>query len=200
MGVCKMNIYLLRHGQTDENKNKSYYGKLDSDLNEIGKAQAEAAGELLKDINFDTIYISERKRTRKTAELALGKDNLNFIKDGRINEISFGEFEGKDYKEIQKNYPEEYELWNNKWKEFTPPGGESYIQFYDRIKVFMDELIRENHENVLIVTHGGVIRSIYCYVLEGNMNLYWKFSSKNGDLSIIKYEYGNLFIDSITHV
>lgn len=193
-----MKIYLLRHGETEANKNKFYYGKLDVSLNEKGRAQAKSAGALLKNINFSSIYISERKRTKETAEIALGK-SAEFIIDKRINEINFGEFEGKSYEEIQKKFPKEYQEWNNNWKEFVPPGGESYLQFYSRVESFMKELLNEDEKEVLIVTHGGVMRAIYCYVLDNNMNLYWKFGSKNGDLSIIKYEYGNLFIDSITH-
>jgi alpha-ribazole phosphatase len=194
-----MNIFLLRHGETKENKNKTYYGKLDSELNEAGIAQAKNAGKLLKGIEFDSVYISERQRTKKTAEIALDKSGLNFVVDSRINEISFGAFEGKDYKEIQEKFPKETELWDKDWKGFQPPSGESYLEFYDRIKSFMDDIIKKQEENILIVTHGGVIRTIYCYVLGGNMDLYWKFASRNGDVSIIKYEFGNLFIDSITH-
>lgn len=195
-----MQIYLLRHGETEENKSRFYYGKLDVSLNEAGIAQSVKAGELLKEIKFDSIYISERKRTRETAEAALNNKNLNLIIDKRINEIDFGKFEGKNYEQIQKEFPSEYEMWNNNWKEFAPPGGESYRQFYSRTKEFLDDILNKEQENVLVVTHGGVIRTIYCCVLNGNLDLYWKFSSKNCDISIIKYEYGNLFIDSISHV
>ncbi|MCM8710060.1 alpha-ribazole phosphatase [Clostridium sp. SYSU_GA19001] len=193
-----MNIYLLRHGETEGNKNKFYYGKLNMSLNENGKTQAKNAGILLKNINFKNIYISERKRTRETAEIVLGRTE-GFIIDSRINEINFGEFEGRSYEEIQKKFPIEYEKWSSNWKEFVPPGGESYIQFYSRVRNFMKELLETGEEDVLVVTHGGVIRAVYCYVLDNNLDFYWKFSSENGDLSIIKYEYGNLFIDSITH-
>jgi len=195
-----MQIYLLRHGETEENKSRFYYGKLDVSLNKAGITQSKNAGELLKEIKFDSIYISERKRTRETVEAALNNKNLNLIIDKRINEIDFGKFEGKNYEQIQKEFPSEYEMWNENWKEFAPPGGESYRQFYNRIKEFLEDILHKEQENVLVVTHGGVIRTIYCCVLEGNLDLYWKFSSKNCDISIIKYEYGNLFIDSISHV
>lgn len=196
-----MNIYLLRHGETEENKNKFYYGKLNVSLNEKGRLQSQGAGVLLKGINFDKIYISERKRTKETVEIALNNNSpLAAVVDGRINELDFGKFEGKSYKDIQKEFPKEYEQWNKEWKSFTPPGGESYEQFYARIKSFMEELLLEKHENVLVVTHGGVVRSILCFVLGENLDLYWKFASRNGDVTLIKYEYGNLFIDSITHV
>jgi alpha-ribazole phosphatase len=192
-------IYLLRHGETEENKNKVYYGKLDVGLNEKGKVQAKHAADFLRDVNFSSVYISERRRTRETAEIVLGNSSATFIVDNRINEISFGEFEGKSYEEIKKTFPVECEQWDENWKEFIPPGGESYLKFCNRISSFMQELLRKKEEEVLIVTHGGVIRAMYCYVLNNNIDLYWKFASKNGDVSVLRYEFGNLFIDSITH-
>ncbi|MFL0267287.1 alpha-ribazole phosphatase [Candidatus Clostridium radicumherbarum] len=195
-----MNIYLLRHGETEENKNRFYYGKLDVSLNDKGKTQALKAREFLEEVNFNKVYTSERLRTKETASLVARKGLNKFVADKRINEMDFGEFEGKDYKEIQKLYPKEYESWSRDWKEFSPPGGESYLEVYNRVKEFMEELLREQSENVLVVTHGGIIRTILCYVLGGNLENFWKFSSKNCDISLIKYEYGNIFIDSITHM
>lgn len=195
-----MNIYLLRHGETEENKNKFYYGKLDVSLNENGKIQAKKVKEFLREINFDIVYTSERSRTKETAGLVVGGKYDKFVVDKRINEMDFGDFEGKGYIEIQKQYPKEYETWNNNWKEFSPPGGESYMNFYKRVREFMEQLLKQDNENVLIVTHGGIIRTIFCYVLGGKLDNFWKFSSHNCDLSLIKYEYGNIFIDSITHM
>jgi alpha-ribazole phosphatase len=195
-----MNIYLVRHGETQENKNKLYYGNLDVSLNEKGKTQALKASEALREINFDRVYTSERSRTKETASLILNGRSNPFMIDKRINEMDFGEFEGKDFKEIQRLYPKEYEAWKNNWKEFSLPGGESYTEVYKRVDNFMEELLKENYKNVLVVSHGGIIRTILCYVLGGNLDNFWKFSSNNCDLCLIKYEYGNIFIDSITHM
>ncbi len=63
-----MNIYLIRHGETEQNKRKKFYGKLDVGLNEKGKEQSYKAGEFLKNIDFNKIYVSDRKRTRETVE------------------------------------------------------------------------------------------------------------------------------------
>ena len=194
-----MNLYFLRHGETEQNKKKVFYGSLDVGLTEKGRLQAKKASKFFDAINFDKVYTSDRKRTKETAELVLEDQEFTMIHDARINEIDFGEFEGKNYEEIQKRYPKQCEEWKNNWKDFVPPNGESYGQFYKRVQAFFDELLAQNDENVLVVTHGGVIRSLYCFVLGGNLDFYWKFSSRNCDLSIIKYEYGNLFIDSITH-
>ncbi|KEJ01956.1 alpha-ribazole phosphatase [Clostridium botulinum] len=198
-----MNVYLVRHGETDHNKRKNFYGKLDVGLNEKGEKQSYKVGELLKDVKFNKIYISDRKRTRETAERILEKNKFydkekNIIyKDERINEIDFGIFEGKSYEEIGSLYPKEQEKWEKDWKNFAPPKGESAVVFYNRVENFMKHIQKEEDGNYLIVTHGGVIRMIYSYILQNNMDFYWNFASRNGDITLIKYEYGNLFIDYI---
>ncbi|APR00179.1 alpha-ribazole phosphatase [Clostridium botulinum] len=198
-----MNIYLIRHGETEQNKRKNFYGKLDVGLNEKGEEQSYKVGELLKDIEFNKIYISDRKRTRETAEIILERNKFyekekNIIyKDERINEIDFGIFEGKSYEEIGSLYPKEQEKWEKDWKNFAPPKGESAVVFYNRVENFMKHIQKEEDGNYLIVTHGGVIRMIYSYILQNNIDFYWNFASRNGDITLIKYEYGNLFIDYI---
>ncbi|MCI1944458.1 alpha-ribazole phosphatase [Clostridium luticellarii] len=197
-----MNIYFVRHGQTNENNKGYYYGKMDVYLNEKGLSQARKAAAFLSPIKFDEVYVSERKRTTETARIIL-QDHSQRVKlnvDKRINEMDFGSFEGKNYRDIKKLYPKEWEVWCSDWKNQSPPGGESYIQFYSRIHGFMDDILKLDRENILIVTHGGVVRSVYCYILNGNLDFFWKFASKNGDVTLIKYEYNNLYIDSITHV
>ncbi|MBU3155292.1 alpha-ribazole phosphatase [Clostridium estertheticum] len=194
-----MNIYLLRHGQTEENRKGSYYGNLDISLNEIGVAQGNKAKDFFSDIKLDRVYVSDKKRTLEMAKLALGLKEMEIIQDSRINETNFGDFEGKTYEEIKKFYPKECLCWTNNWKEFVPPKGESYIELCMRVKSFMDNIKKLDFDNILICAHSGVIRAIYCYIMDENIDLFWKFGCKNGDISIIKYEYGNLYIDAIMH-
>lgn len=195
-----MNLYFVRHGETKHNENKSYYGRLDVELTEKGISQAKRVGGLLDNVNFSKIYVSEKTRAEQTAKIILKNKQCNLIKDSRINETNFGLFEGKSYDQLKELYPEEWKLWCEDWKSFAPPEGESYTLLYDRVKSFMDDLLKLDEENILIVTHGGVIRSIYCYVLNGNLDFFWSFGCKNCDITMIKYEYKNLYIDSITHI
>lgn len=194
-----MNIYFVRHGETDSNKDKLYYGKDDVKLNFKGIGQGKKVRKMLANIDFDNIYTSESIRTIEMAEI-INHDNTSIKKDKRINEMDLGVFEGKNYKELQKQYPEELKCWSENWKEYAPPKGESYKEFYKRVESFMSEIKDKDCENLLIVTHSGVIRTVYCYILNGMLDSFWKFSSKNGDVSLIKYEYGNWYIDYIKHL
>jgi len=195
-----MNIYLLRHGETEENRKGSYYGKLDISLNTVGINQGNKAKVFFNDIKVDRVYVSDKKRTLEMAKLVLGETEIGFIQDSRINETNFGDFEGKTYAEISTVYPKECIFWGKNWKEFVPPNGESYIKLCERVKRFMEDIKNLEFDNILICAHSGVIRAIYCYVMNENIDLFWKFACRNGDISIIKYEYGNLYIDAIMHV
>lgn len=190
-----MNIYLVRHGETEKNTLKKYYGNLDVGLNERGKVQCEYLREKLKNIEFNKVYTSKMKRTIETADIILQDRNHEIIKDNRLNEMSMGDFEGKDHKELEKLYPKEWKAWCEYWKECSPPKGESYREFYLRVKEFIEEVLKEDVENILIIAHGGVIKSIYTYILGEDFDIFWKVSSRNGELSLIKYEYGNLYLE-----
>lgn len=196
-----MNIYIVRHGQTEENINNFYYGKLDVPLNQNGELQLKISSEKLKDVEFGKIFVSSRKRTQESCKIICKNSILNqgkkYIIDDRINEMDFGVFEGKSFQDIEKLYPREYESWGKDWKNFSIPEGESYQDFFIRIKSFLDYILTLKEDNILIVTHGGVIKTLYCCILDNNLDFFWKFSSKNGDISLVKYEYGNIFIEKI---
>ncbi|WP_315116190.1 alpha-ribazole phosphatase [uncultured Clostridium sp.] len=195
-----MNIYLVRHGETDNNYNKTYYGKIDCSLNENGRHQSSIIKSRIEKINFDKIFTSEMKRAKETAHIILENSKYELIEDGRLNEMDMGIFEGKDHKELEENYSVEWKNWCNNWKEYKIPNGESYIEFYDRVKDFFEEILRGEEKDILVVAHGGVMKSIYSYILGENLDIFWKISSRNGDMTLIKYEYGNIYIDSIIPV
>ncbi|MEW9095168.1 MAG: alpha-ribazole phosphatase [Clostridiaceae bacterium] len=195
-----MNIYLVRHGETDNNYNKIYYGKIDCSLNNNGRYQASIIKNRIEEINFDKVFTSEMKRAKETAHIILNDSKYELIEDERLNEMNMGIFEGKDHKELEENYSVEWKSWCNNWKEYKIPDGESYIEFYERVKDFFEEILRGEEKDILVVAHGGVMKSIYSYILGENLDIFWKISSRNGDIALIKYEYGNIYIDSIIPV
>lgn len=196
-----MNIYLVRHGQTEGNMKRFYYGEMDAELNQNGVLELKNLSEKLKDIEFGKIFVSDRRRTQESCRIICQNSKFNrkkeYVIDDRISEMNFGVFEGKSFENIKKLYPNECENWGKDWKNFTIPQGESYRDFFIRIRSFFDYVLSLEEENILVVTHGGVIRTIYCCILDNNLDFFWKFSSKNGDISLVKYEYQNLFIEKI---
>lgn len=191
-----MNIYIARHGETGENINGNYYGAMDVSLSDKGKKQSESIGRFIDNIDFNYVFTSEKKRTIETVKYALGA-NVEVNIDKRLNERNFGVFEGHGYEKLKELFPKEYTQWENNWIDYVPQEGESHRNVCERVFEFMDKVLKLEAENIFICAHAGVIRAMYCYLMEKNIEAFWKFGCKNGDLALLKYEYGNLYLDSI---
>ena len=151
------NLYILRHGETVWNREGRYQGRKDSDLTELGEMQALRQRELLASISNrpSNVYVSPQGRAVHTARLALEAPD-KMILDERLQEISFGDWEGVTHNEVRSQVDDRYDsgYWN-----FHSPNGETYAMISDRVQGFLDYLT----EPAIIVTHGAtstVLRGI----------------------------------------
>ena len=101
--IRRMKLYLVRHGETDWNKVKRIQGQVDIPLNQFGKRLAEETAEGLRDIPFDLCISSPLSRAHETARIILYGKDIPIIKDARIEEMAFGEYEGNAVQEITGN-------------------------------------------------------------------------------------------------
>lgn len=173
-----MELYLIRHGQTDWNKEERLQGKIDIELNENGRAMAIAAGEQLKSVHFDKVYSSPLKRALVTAQLICGDKNPDIIIDERLREISFGVLEGKTYTEITTpDSPFRYFFSDNEVDKFVAPeGGESIESLCARTKNFVQTIIEpqaDSADRILIVAHGALLASMMCYLDNHGIANFW---------------------------
>lgn len=148
-----MNLYVVRHGQTDWNIQGKIQGSTDIELNQIGINQASQTAELLKDIDFNAIYSSPLKRTFSTAELINKYHNVNIITDTRLVERGFGDFEGS------KNVLYNIEEYLDYEKNLNTNNVECIQDVFGRIESFLSyiyDTYKNSNSNVLIVTHGGI--------------------------------------------
>ena len=152
-----MKLFVVRHGETNENIGKIMQGNMDTVLNEKGREQAKIARDKLALENIDVIYASPKSRTRETAEI-ISDGKIEILYDDRLKSRNHGEFEGMDRRTINlKDY------WNYNLN-MQYQSAESIRNLYDRVSNFLD-MIKEKHNNqtVLIVTHSGVCRILYYY-------------------------------------
>jgi alpha-ribazole phosphatase len=183
-----MRLLIARHGQTKHNLDRRYQGMTDAPLNETGRVQAERLADRLTGERLDVIYSSPLMRSTQTAELISKINDLQIKKDERLREISFGEWEGMSYDEIQAQYPDLLEKWINDPAHVPPPNGETLIQLAIRVKEVVDEIkSRHARQDVLIVTHGGVIRTMLCLSLGLDLNRHMQFECATGSLSELSF-------------
>ena len=157
---------LIRHGETDWNRELRFQGQLDVPLNAVGLEQARRVGERLSQEFADELISSDLLRTQQTAEpislLRPAQAALAAQLNAGLREQSFGKLEGMSVPEIQQTLPDVWARWTEFDADYTVDGGETARQFHTRVMQAMSALARAHaHKTLIIVTHGGVLDMIY---------------------------------------
>jgi broad specificity phosphatase PhoE len=142
-------LWLVRHGATDWSDAGRLNGWTDVPLNERGRAQATWLAGQLKGREFAGVWSSDLARAEETARLVLGQP----VPDRRLRELDFGALEGRRWEEISAEVQRALITFDG----FEAPEGESVAELDSRVFRFLQELPRGEH---LVVTHGGVIRTL----------------------------------------
>jgi len=151
-------IYIVRHGQTDWNREHRIQGHMDIPLNEVGIKEAYVVKDKLKDIDFDLVFSSPLKRAYQTAQIITNKP---IRIDDRLIERSNGTLEGVSDTELFSKIN-----WDD---EDNPYGIEKLSDLRYRVNSFLDEIINNySNQNILVVTHAGIGIQIRTY-FEGEL-------------------------------
>lgn len=179
-------VYLLRHGDTEATENGYYAGWMDIPLSERGRRRIIRVREVLSFDGFRKVFVSPLKRAIETARIVSSDSPLEICKE--IQERSFGVWEGKRWEEIELLFPEEIKKWRENPLLFTPPGGESFKVILERVVGFWGRLQEEPSGKYLVVTHGGVIRSLLVHLLGMDFSSTFRVLLDPGVLVKIKEE------------
>lgn len=165
-----MQIYIVRHGETDANKNGYAQGWTDDPLNENGHKLAEITGQGMKGIRFDCCISSPLIRARETAEIIL-RESCNIISvsvDDRIKEMNFGNFEMMSVKDEKVVRFLEKPVFDYRF-----PDGESIADVMERTQEFLKGLIaKDDGKTYLVSTHGCALRAMLNFLYEDPSD-YW---------------------------
>nr|WP_255666836.1 alpha-ribazole phosphatase [Halanaerobium polyolivorans] len=184
----KTELLLIRHGETEWNKKLIFQGQSDIELNERGRKNSKKNAEFLKMLSYDHIYCSDLKRAKKTARFIAREMGKEIIEAKEIRELNFGEWEGLGFKEIENKYPEEFKAWKEDPLKNHPPGGEEVSKFNHRVNKFFNNIIKKHKgEKIIVVTHGGVIKTYLTEIIEVPPNRFWQFQIENNSLTEIKF-------------
>ena len=149
-----MKMWMIRHAETEYNKQRRYQGRLDLPISEKGRRSLEPSGEPVS-----RVYVSTLRRTAQTARILFPEAQL--IEVPGLEEMDFGRFDGHTSEELESDPA--YQEWIDSWCTTAIPGGESRQQFSERIVRAMTKLIEQaasaGEEKLVIVAHGGTIMS-----------------------------------------
>ncbi|MGK0465144.1 alpha-ribazole phosphatase [Clostridium sp.] len=183
------NIYLTRHGETELNMKKVYFGWTDVPLTLQGEAQCRVVAESLNGIAFDSIITSPLIRTMQSSEIITGLNKNNFEIYPELKELNFGKWENLHYKEIEKIYNNEWLEWAKDWQGFCIPEGESFNTFYDRVKLCFNEIAEKyKGKTILIVGHQGVLKIIATLILNLKAEEFWTLTFKFGTCKLYQID------------
>ncbi|MFA5863566.1 MAG: histidine phosphatase family protein [Phycisphaerae bacterium] len=195
-------LLLVRHASTGPEYAGRYVGSTDVPLSAEGLRQAEGLASLVRRSKKYTplrsrllkgdqpcmsilrIITSPLRRARQTGETLAGVVPVEV--DADLREIDFGKWEGRTFDQIAVSDPQLVDRWANYDSEFAFPGGESTQHFLERVHRVADRMAADPAENVLAVTHGGVIRAIICYLLGLPSRNYLLFDVKPASLTTIE--------------
>jgi probable phosphoglycerate mutase len=182
-------LIVIRHGETLYNVEDRLTGQSDIPLSSLGEQQALAVAAYLSTEQLDVIVSSNLQRTRATAMAIAQYHESTVQEDPLLRELSLGQWEGRTMAEIEASEPDLMQRRLTDPLTFTPEGGETLLQFRDRIVRALENWYRYHPDGTVVwVTHAGVIGVLICHVLEIDLRRRWQFHHNNAsvtELSIV---------------
>jgi broad specificity phosphatase PhoE len=181
-------LYLIRHGQTDWNVEGRYQGQTDQPLNATGRAQAEALAQQLAPLRFEAVYSSNLLRAVETAQIVAVALGLTVQLDPRLREINQGEWEGQLVADIAR-------LYRTAWADRThnpllarAPGGESVAEVAARLADAAGDFARRHPAGpVLVVSHGLALATLICQARQRPLAEAYQAIPENGRPEVIDW-------------
>ena len=189
-------ILLVRHGETNWNRDGRFQGQIDIPLNENGHRQAAQSGEFLQMAPIDSAVSSSMKRPKETAEGILKKHpQVKLTLTDQLWEISHGEWEGMLETEIESGYPGMLAQWQSQPETVQMPGGENLQDVWARAKKGWEDIVAtysdaQTPQTVMVVAHDAINKAILCQLFDLGPEKFWQFKQGNGAVSVIDYHGG----------
>lgn len=184
-------IWLVRHGETQSNRDRIFQGQLDTELTERGIEQASRTGQALAGHTFDAVYASDLRRASETARLVAGPDQQITL-DPRLREMHYGVLQGVPIASFREVLTEHgvADGWGDgpfSLSGAAPPGGESIDQMRERLALFLADVDAahppDSNDSVMIVTHGGALRLLVTVLLDLPQSARTAFTFRNCSVS-----------------
>jgi broad specificity phosphatase PhoE len=173
-------ILLVRHGETDWNREKIFRGVYDVPLNDNGRHQAQLAAKALSSHEIDAAYTSPLSRAAETASVVLGPHGIQAKPHAGLLDINYGDWTGKPESEVVRDWPEEHAKWSVHPHEVYIPGGDTLKDVFDRAFAAMEEVAqRHDGQTVALFAHRvvnkllilgalGLTLDRFPFILQGN--------------------------------
>lgn len=189
-GAENHRIFLIRHGETDWNRNFRYQGCSDIELNATGLEQARRLAVRFAGMRMTRVWASPLSRAYRTAEIMMAHNEHPCPIERReeLREISFGIWEGMSVDEVAERDPATLAQWRIEPFSKAPEGGESLAEICARSERAARQLVDDGRggERTLVVAHGAILRSLLSALMDvENMNIMWRMRFDNCSVTVL---------------
>ena len=191
-----MRIFLIRHGETEWNRQNRLQGDSDIHLSPEGFHQAKSLADHVPFQHVDAIYSSDLTRAVTTAEILAERFNLTVNEMPELRETNFGDWEGRFISELAAEFPKEFGRFFTDPERCHPPHGETFLESQARAMIGIREIIsKHDNQNIVVVTHGAVIRLILGAALDMPIHKMWAIAQFNMALNVLRVDDGDITVE-----
>ena len=198
-------IYLIRHGESEGNREKRFRGGEDFPLSEEGREQVKKLGDALRYSGISLIFTSPLIRAYDTAKAVAETTGSKIIVEPDFRSISLGGWEGKTKDEIEKLYPDEFKIWLSYPEKLRMPGFEPIPVLRRRAMRSLNRIVKEHRgEKIAVVSHTAILKVIFAGILSLNPPYFWRVQFATASYSLIRYRedrgYSVVFLNYTHHL
>ncbi len=183
-----MQLFLVRHGETDWNATEIFRGRFDIELNQRGIEQALLTSKAFDNVPLDVVYSSPLSRAYDTASQIARQHGLQVAIEASLTDIDYGAWQGVSHEQVKNECPGLYQLWNTAPQKVRFEGGESLDDVRKRAADFLGKLAgRHPGQNVVAVSHRVFNKVVLCYILGLDNSHFWKIRQDTCAINVIEH-------------
>ncbi len=188
-------IYLVRHGQTQWNREEIFRGTVDVPLNEIGRKEAQLVAEALSGQAIQAVYSSPLNRAKDTAEAIARFHGLEVRIIEGLRDLSFGEWQGVSHVTVRERYPDLYRRWLQEPQTVTFPGGESLKVLQSRtVEAVRQVILNHVEDTIVMVSHRVVNRVLICGLVGIDLSRFWQIGQDTTAINVLICKKGHFVL------
>jgi probable phosphoglycerate mutase len=180
-----MKIYIVRHGETQWNKEEVFRGRKDISLNETGKKQVERVGLYFSHRPINRIVSSPLARARQTAEAISNPISIAIETMEELTDFNFGIWEGLPLREVEKRFPADFAIWKTSPEKLRIENGDTLAMVRNRISAGLANITSGQEGAVVIVTHRVICKIIVLHALGIGNEHFWDMKYDPGSITLL---------------
>lgn len=188
-------LLLIRHGETEHNRDLRITGFTDIPLSPEGRNQALRLKDTFMAECITDIYSSDLKRCSETAEII--SCGVKPLLSPELREMNFGIFETLTGEEAKASYGNEFNLWMKDNRNYRIPEGESFSDMAERVISFFRELLASDIDRAAVISHSGCIRTVLSFYLLGSIDDTWRFFVDNCTITRLCFDGDYAYLKSL---